>query len=823
MPGPAAAAAAAAAAAGSSSKGKSKGSNKARRAASSASCSLQRGGGKSGGAGIKGGGGGCEGDGVGSSGSVGVGSSVIGTGYTSVSHELPPITENQRTLLPRTKSAPLTTRKRRDKRDTSSTSPSVSSSPPSSSSPQQHPSSSDSSFRYSHPPVHPETPLSHDPSSPSSSASSSSSSSSLSSSLHPGSSSSSSPHTDSSTSSSSLHRTVTFCLSSSSSSSSHPTSSSSLLLSGASSPSLSRSPSSSSSSSPCLPPAPPAAPASPCPSLGEQEEEATCAICLELLRRPRLLPCRHTFCLICLQNYVNTCRSLFSCPSCRGEVLVPAAGVAALPDNPRLARTATRLRQLRLTGQALSCGGCGGREGVVTCGHCKVAWCGKCGDTHVLQVQQDIRNLREQLSSARLTLHHTNTNDQEHMRTLEEAIEAAVEERVKRVVEEGRCLTNQVREMKEESETRTEQLGREIESALSTPDQSYGQLTEATQLHATLLRLLKATSTTGGPSVTLDLPSLTLSTTLPSTRRDEDHEEDDHDEEEDEEEEGEEKHLSAHEHSLLYRSKSSLAKARWGQALGERPGGVAVSPWTSEVYVTGSDTCRVYVFDMEGRQVGGFGSRGHGEGQFLCPTGVAFSLVSREIFITDKWKHCVHVLDCEGRFLRQLGRKGRGYGHFLSPEGVATDRHGRIYVADTCNNRVQVLDGDGVFLREIGLVTSETLQDGHRYTKTEFNEPTGVAASLDGSRIYVADSGNHRVKVFDGVTGGRVLSFGIYTGGRLRECRVQVFRPNGNFVRYLGTRKSSHGEFGWVSGLGLSRTWTSLLLTSRTTSSLSSS
>ncbi|KAK3868068.1 hypothetical protein Pcinc_026517 [Petrolisthes cinctipes] len=572
MPGPAAAAAAAA---GSSSKGKSKGSNKARRAASSASCSLQRGGGKSGGAGIKGGGGGggCEGDGVG-----GVGSSVIGTGYTSVSHELPPIIENQRTLLPRTKSAPLTTRKRRDKRDTSSTSPSVSSSPPtppsSSSSPQHHPSSfadpqisSDSPFRYSHPTIHPETPLSHDPSSPSSSASSSSSSSSLSSSLHPGSSSSSTPHTDSCTSSSSLHPTVTFCLSSSSSSSLHPTSSSTLL-SGASSPSLSRSPSSSSSSSPCLPPAPPAAPASPCPSLGEQEEEATCAICLELLRRPRLLPCRHTFCLICLQNYVNTCRSLFSCPSCRGEVLVPAAGVAALPDNPRLARTATRLRQLRLTGQALRCGGCGGREGVATCGHCKVAWCGKCGDTHVLQVQQDIRNLREQLSSARLNLHNTNTNDQEHMRTLEEAIEAAVEERVKRVVEEGRSLTKQVREMREERETRTEQLGREIESALSTPDQSYGQLTEATQLHATLLRLLKATSTAGGPSVTLDLPSLTLSTTLPSTRRDEDHEEDDHDEEEDEEEEGEEKHMSAHEHSLLYRSKSSLAKARWGTGSG---------------------------------------------------------------------------------------------------------------------------------------------------------------------------------------------------------------------------------------------------------------
>lgn len=59
----------------------------------------------------------------------------------------------------------------------------------------------------------------------------------------------------------------------------------------------------------------------------------------------------------------------------------------------------------------------------------------------------------------------------------------------------------------------------------------------------------------------------------------------------------------------------------------------------------------------------------------------------------------------------------------------------------------QILDGDGVFLREVGVVSSETLQDGRRYTKSEFNEPTGVAASLDGSRVYVADAGNHRIKV----------------------------------------------------------------------------
>ncbi|XP_076467985.1 uncharacterized protein LOC143298867 [Babylonia areolata] len=80
---------------------------------------------------------------------------------------------------------------------------------------------------------------------------------------------------------------------------------------------------------------------------GSAEEDTTCSVCLELFegRRPKILPCKHTFCLPCLKDLVDreseTCgtggqdweeegersaRSL-TCPTCRRVIPVPAGGV----------------------------------------------------------------------------------------------------------------------------------------------------------------------------------------------------------------------------------------------------------------------------------------------------------------------------------------------------------------------------------------------------------------------------------------------------------------------------------------------------------------
>ena len=60
-----------------------------------------------------------------------------------------------------------------------------------------------------------------------------------------------------------------------------------------------------------------------------------CRICTEEFRDPRMLPCKHTFCLECLER---TCRDKqpgenIPCPFCRVEFQLPDDGIKGIPTN----------------------------------------------------------------------------------------------------------------------------------------------------------------------------------------------------------------------------------------------------------------------------------------------------------------------------------------------------------------------------------------------------------------------------------------------------------------------------------------------------------
>ncbi|XP_060079064.1 uncharacterized protein LOC132558514 [Ylistrum balloti] len=66
-----------------------------------------------------------------------------------------------------------------------------------------------------------------------------------------------------------------------------------------------------------------------------------CKLCFSVYKSPKLLPCLHSFCCLCLSNHCDSNVSegrATSCPSCSEPFELPVQGVASLPNNVVLQR-----------------------------------------------------------------------------------------------------------------------------------------------------------------------------------------------------------------------------------------------------------------------------------------------------------------------------------------------------------------------------------------------------------------------------------------------------------------------------------------------------
>ncbi len=135
------------------------------------------------------------------------------------------------------------------------------------------------------------------------------------------------------------------------------------------------------------------------------------------------------------------------------------------------------------------------------------------------------------------------------------------------------------------------------------------------------------------------------------------------------------------------------------------------------------------------------------------------------------WNGEVAVSDSVLGVVVRLNNKGEQIGHLLSdqlkrPTGLAFDpKRGWLFVADSSEHNIKVFNGSGLLVKTIG-VPGEG--------EGEFNAPTHMAFSND--HLYVSDTLNSRVQVFT-PDGARVRQFGergLYVGNLMRPKGVAL-------------------------------------------------
>ncbi len=178
------------------------------------------------------------------------------------------------------------------------------------------------------------------------------------------------------------------------------------------------------------------------------------------------------------------------------------------------------------------------------------------------------------------------------------------------------------------------------------------------------------------------------------------------------------------------------------------------------IFVTDTSRRAVFVFDpQEGRLLVWEGATANT--RFSAPAGIALGMRG-EVYVADSELGIVVRLSQKGESIGVIGR-----GELRHPVGLAFDvATQQLYVVDTHDHDIKVFDADGRLLRTLG-------RRGEK--PGEFNYPTYLA--LVKGELYVTDTMNARVQVLDVETGEskRIIGErGLNVGNLVRPKGVAV-------------------------------------------------
>ncbi len=207
------------------------------------------------------------------------------------------------------------------------------------------------------------------------------------------------------------------------------------------------------------------------------------------------------------------------------------------------------------------------------------------------------------------------------------------------------------------------------------------------------------------------------------------------------------------------------------------PEGVAVDT-AGNLYIADSSNKRIRKVSSAGiiTTVAGNGvSTFSGDGQLATnaslnqPTDVAVDAAGN-LYIADWQNNRIRKVGLDGIIVTIAGGGSGGDGGLAAaaalnaPRGVAVDSNGNLYIADTDNQRIRIVSPGGVITTVAGNGAFGFSGDGGPATGAMLFQPWGLA--VDPARnLYIADSGNHRIRVVN--PGGIIATIaggGVFIG-----------------------------------------------------------
>ena len=173
---------------------------------------------------------------------------------------------------------------------------------------------------------------------------------------------------------------------------------------------------------------------------------------------------------------------------------------------------------------------------------------------------------------------------------------------------------------------------------------------------------------------------------------------------------------------------------------------------------------------VAGAPIGGAAASGPGDGPgsgtpgstFSRPSDVAWDRAGN-IYIADGIgsNNRVAKFDKDGRFITHWGSTGSEQGQFQGVKGIALDAQGNVYVADSGNKRIQVFDGDGKFKSHItGIGTPMAICMTRGATQYIYSSHWGDPNGMDDATIYKVGLNGQVVARF-GTAGKLPKQFGL--------------------------------------------------------------